>query len=52
MEENNLFNDISDVEEIDEDDLEVLNILEFGIPRQIYERANYFESMDESTFRF
>lgn len=32
-----------------EDDLDILNIIENGFPRRIYQRANYFEEMDELT---
>ena len=35
----------------DDDDIEVFELVEFGIPRQIYERADYFHTMDDTTFR-
>lgn len=40
-------------EEMDEEMeyLEVLDYLEFGVPRQIYERNNHLDTMDASTFR-
>jgi hypothetical protein len=34
-----------------DDDLDVLEFLENGIPRQIYERNNYFDTLDEVAFR-
>lgn len=40
-----------DYEEPDEDDLNILNVLEFGTPRQVNQRMNYFGSMDGATFR-
>ncbi|KAG5899824.1 hypothetical protein JTB14_012295 [Gonioctena quinquepunctata] len=33
-----------------EDDLDILEIIEFGFPRRIYERSNYFQDMNELTF--
>jgi hypothetical protein len=39
-----------DIHEAD-DDLDVLEFLENGIPRQIYERNNYFDTLDEVAFR-
>lgn len=33
-----------------EDDLDILEIIDFGFPRRIYERSNYFQVMDELTF--
>lgn len=50
MDENILLVD-NEIDEVDEDDLVVLDFIEFGIPHQIYERANYFETMDDITFR-
>lgn len=38
--ENNIF----------EDDLEVLDIVDFGFPRRRYIRSNYFEDLDELQF--
>lgn len=40
-------------EEMDEEReyLEVLDYLELGVPRQINQRSNFFETMDASTFR-
>jgi hypothetical protein len=35
----------------EDDDLDVLEFLENGIPRQIYERNNYFDTLDEVAFR-
>jgi hypothetical protein len=35
----------------EDDDLDVLEFLENGIPRQIYERNNYFDTLDEMAFR-
>lgn len=34
----------------DDDEIDVLNLIVYGIPRQIYERANYFHSFDELNF--
>lgn len=33
-----------------EDDLEILEIVDEGFPRRIYDRPNYFNTMDEMTF--
>lgn len=33
-----------------EDDIDVLDIIDFGFPRQIYNRSNYFETMDDMSF--
>ncbi|KAJ8954814.1 hypothetical protein NQ317_009290 [Molorchus minor] len=33
-----------------EDDLDILNIIEFGFPRRIYQRENPFEMMDDLSF--
>lgn len=33
-----------------EDDIEVIELIEQGVPRQIYNRFNYFESMDDASF--
>nr|CAI5849168.1 unnamed protein product [Callosobruchus analis] len=38
-------------DELDNDDLIALNLLEHGIPRRIYERHEYFDTMDAVTFR-
>ncbi|CAH1994365.1 unnamed protein product [Acanthoscelides obtectus] len=38
-------------EEFDEDDLIPLELLEFSIPRRIYERQEYFRAMERSKFR-
>lgn len=47
-----LVNFINDMEVIDDDDeLDVLELIEYGVPRQIYERADYFNQMDNATFR-
>jgi hypothetical protein len=35
----------------EDDDLDVLEFLENGIPRQIYERNNHFDTLDEVAFR-
>jgi hypothetical protein len=35
----------------EDDDVDVLEFLENGIPRQIYERNNYFDTLDEVAFR-
>lgn len=32
------------------DDLDILDIIENGIPRRVYERANYFNNFDHMTF--
>lgn len=36
--------------EVFEDDLEVLDLVDAGFPRQIYDRSNYFDNMDNLTF--
>jgi hypothetical protein len=36
---------------VEDDDLEVLDFIENGLPRQIYARQHYFENLDEGTFR-
>lgn len=33
-----------------EDDLDILEIVDFGFPRRIYEREEYFDTMDNLTF--
>lgn len=33
-----------------DDDLDILDILEFGFPRRIYVRSDYFDDMDNLTF--
>ncbi|KAG5869934.1 hypothetical protein JTB14_001218 [Gonioctena quinquepunctata] len=33
-----------------EDYLDIIEIIEFGFPRRIYERLNYFQDMNELTF--
>lgn len=33
-----------------EDDIDVLDIIDFGFPRRIYIRPNYFEDMEDLTF--
>lgn len=33
------------------DDEDKLNFLNFGIPRQIYDRTNYFNTLDEVSFQ-
>mgnify|MGYP005983608559 FL=1 len=35
----------------EDDDLDVLEFVVHGIPRQIYERKNYFDAFDEVAFR-
>ena len=35
----------------DDDDLEVLDLVEYGVPRQIYLRQNYFDELNAVTFR-
>lgn len=49
MDLENIF--LNDFEEEDEDDLAILDIINFGIPRNINERQNYFDTMDAATFR-
>lgn len=40
-----------DVEDIFlEDDIDILDIIDFGFPRQIYNRPNYIEDMDDLSF--
>lgn len=38
--ENNLF----------EEDLEIIDLVNFGFPRRRYERSNYYENLDELQF--
>lgn len=33
-----------------DDDLEVLDIIEFGFPRRLYVRSDYYEDLDELQF--
>lgn len=33
-----------------DDDLEVLDLLQLGFPREIHERKNHFDTMDNLTF--
>lgn len=33
-----------------EDDNDILDIIDFGFPRRIFRRPNYFEEMDVMTF--
>lgn len=33
-----------------EDDLDILEMIDFGFPRRFYARSNYFQDMDELTF--
>lgn len=37
-------------EDLFEDDLDILDILEHGFPRRIYERSQHFHTMDNMTF--
>ncbi|KAJ8915514.1 hypothetical protein NQ315_012395 [Exocentrus adspersus] len=39
-----------DDDDIFEDDLDVLEIIEFGFPRQVYRRSNPFENLSELEF--
>lgn len=32
------------------DDLDAIDVIDFGFPRRNYERSNYFEDMDELSF--
>lgn len=34
----------------DDDELDELNLIFFGVPRQVYQRADYFHTFDEHTF--
>ena len=36
--------------DIFEDDFDILEIIDFGFPRQIYQRSQYFDSLDELGF--
>lgn len=44
--------DLNEVEDefFIEDDLEILDILDFGFPRRQYEREDYFDSLDNLSF--
>lgn len=33
-----------------EDDNDILDIIDMGFPRRIFERSNYFEDMDDMSF--
>lgn len=37
-------------EDIFDDDLEIIDIIENGFPRQIHQRRDYFDTMDNYTF--
>lgn len=41
---------LNEIDFLDDDDIEVLDLIEYGIPRQIYERNNYFHMLDEAGF--
>ena len=36
--------------EMFDDDLEILDLVEEGFPRRIYDRSNYFRELDNLTF--
>ncbi|XP_031354452.1 putative nuclease HARBI1 [Photinus pyralis] len=38
------------VDDILEDDLDILEVIDFGFPRMLYTRSDYFHSMDEYNF--
>lgn len=33
-----------------EDDLDILDIIDYGFPRRVFNRENYFQSMDDLSF--
>lgn len=37
-------------EDIFDDDLEILEIIEQGFPRRVFQRHNYFDELDDYTF--
>lgn len=39
-----------DENDIFNDDLDILEIIEYGFPRKIYERSDHFHTMDNLTF--
>jgi hypothetical protein len=43
---NDLFKDFDAFD----DDVEILELIYFGIPRRVYDRQEYFYSMDQSSF--
>lgn len=43
-------NHVLDVEDIIDDDLEIFEILDHGMPRQVYERPDLFHSFDDRAF--
>jgi hypothetical protein len=43
---NDLFKDFDAFD----DDVEILELIDFGIPRRVYDRQEYFYSMDQSSF--
>lgn len=45
------FDGFDEENDLVEDDVEVVEIIEFGLPRQIYTRANYFDTFDDVSFR-
>ncbi|KAI4466883.1 hypothetical protein MML48_2g00000359 [Holotrichia oblita] len=47
---NMIFFDEDDDDALFGEDLEVLDIIDFGFPRRIYPRSNHFHQMDELTF--
>lgn len=36
--------------DIFEDDMEIMEIIDFGFPRRIYTRSNLFDTLDDFTF--
>lgn len=42
--------DLFELNEYLDDETDILELIEYGFPRKIYDRKNYFESMDELNF--
>lgn len=39
-----------DICELMDDESDILEIIDFGFPKNVYERENFFETMDELNF--
>lgn len=42
--------DLPDVLLYDDDEIDEINLIHFGIPRKIYQRADHFNNLDALTF--
>ncbi|KAJ8967001.1 hypothetical protein NQ317_002758 [Molorchus minor] len=43
--------DLYNIFDDDEDDVQIYEFIQFGLPRQVYERNNYFNVLDDVAFR-